>query len=106
VRSPATDDEEDDDDDNDNDTPPAVKKAFLPQDYDEDAAFARSLEESKAKEDAKWSWEAGLDDGIRISTLMVEHHASLPPPQAVPRMPHAPPQATWQGQMVPRPLPP
>ncbi|KAK1569371.1 hypothetical protein QYE76_011851 [Lolium multiflorum] len=72
--------------------PPASVKleALVPEDYDEDAATAAAMEMSKAEEDV-----------VQLSTMVVEHVASLPPPP--PLALHAPPQATWEGQMVPPP---
>jgi hypothetical protein len=52
------------------------------------------------EEEDKWSWD-GLDEVVRLTTMVAHHTASLPP--------HAPPLAAWEGQLVSPPqhgLPP
>jgi hypothetical protein len=63
----------------------------LPPDYDEEEALRLALELSKADEDAKWVWEVGLDNIIKLSAMVAAHNAELPPP------PPLPPQATFLG---------
>jgi hypothetical protein len=59
--------------------------------------MATALMQSKADEEAKWSWP-GLDEVVELTSFVVERMASLPPPPPLP--PHAPPWAEWEGQMV------
>jgi hypothetical protein len=86
----------DDEDEEDGNAPLATKEeALLPDDYDEEAAAPHAVAESKAKEDAKWSSEEGLDAVIPLSALVAGHHTPLLPP--LPLVPHASLHAEWQG---------
>jgi hypothetical protein len=86
----------DDEDEEDGNVPLATKEeALLLDDYDEEASAPHTIAESKAKEDAKWSSEEGLDDVIPLSALVAGHHTPLLLP--LPLVPHASLHAEWQG---------
>ncbi|KAK1602713.1 hypothetical protein QYE76_027025 [Lolium multiflorum] len=76
------------------------QETFVLNDYDEEAAIAAAMEQSRTEEEAKWSW-TGLDEVLQLPAMVADHIASLPPPLLLP--PHAPPQAEWDGQTVPPP---
>jgi hypothetical protein len=56
------------------------------------------LEASKADEDEHFP---DLHESLTLTSMVVQHLASLPPPPPLP--PHAPLLAAYQGQEVPQP---
>jgi hypothetical protein len=79
------------------DLPPEYH-ALVVGDYNEEALFQQALEASKADEDAVYP---GYSESIKLTGLMANHLASLPPPPPLP--PHARPFADYEGQEVPPP---
>jgi hypothetical protein len=67
--------------------------------YNEEALFQQALEESRADEDEVYH---GYIEAIKLTGLMANHLASLPPPPP-PLLPHARPFADYEGQEVPPP---
>jgi hypothetical protein len=64
--------------------------------YDEEALLLQALEASKADEDKVCP---GYSEAIKLTGMVTNHLASLPPPPPLP--PHEPPMAAYKGQEVP-----
>jgi hypothetical protein len=105
-------DEEDEDDENYHvvkevameDVPPSAGylpleyQALVTGGYDEEALLLRALEASKADENTICP---GYSEAIKLTGLVANHLASLPPPPPLPQ--HARPFADYEGQEVPPP---
>jgi hypothetical protein len=105
-------DEEDEDDENYHavkeeameDVPPGARylppeyQALVAGSYDEEALLLQALEVSKVDKDKVFP---GYSEAIKLTGLVANHLASLPPP--APLLPHARPFADYEGQKVPTP---
>jgi hypothetical protein len=112
TRSSSSPDEEDEDDENYHvvkeeameDVPPGVEyvppeyQALVADGYDEETILLQAMEASKADEDEVCP---GYNEAIKLTGLVANHLASLPPPS--PHPPHARPFADYEGQEVPPP---